>query len=131
MEQICYHLVNINQVAILSRTPQNRPSHPRLRMTVIDGFLMKITSRSLFLRWLKEIYMHICTLKLIPIYLHFHGQNIPVSIPAINNIKHIESVFEELALVVHDSKSKNTKQSFHIPRTKEHIKEIINDSLTI
>ena len=36
MEQICYYLVNINQVAILSRTSQNRPSHPRLRTTDLE-----------------------------------------------------------------------------------------------
>ena len=77
--------------------------------------------------------MHICTFEnssYLSASAYFHGQNIPVSIPANNDIRHIESVFQELALL-HDSDSKNSKQSFHIPRTKEHIKEVINDLLII
>ena len=39
MEQICYYLVNIKHVARLSRTPQNRLLHPRLRTTALNDKL--------------------------------------------------------------------------------------------
>ena len=40
----------------------------------------------------------------------------------------IESVLQELALK-YNSSSKNTNESIHLPRAKEHIKEVINDLL--
>ena len=84
--------------------------------------LAKMTERNMSVNLYLEINSYLST------SAYFHGQNIPVSIAAINDIRQIESVLQELALE-HDSNSKNTKQSFHIPRAKEHIKEVINDLL--
>ena len=59
---------------------------------------------------------------------YFNGQSISVPIATINDIRQIESILQELALE-YDSNSKNSKQSTHLARGKEHIKEVINDLL--
>ena len=59
---------------------------------------------------------------------YFNGQSISVPIAAINDIRQIESVLQELALE-YNSSSKNTKESIHLPWVKEHINEVIKDLL--
>ena len=59
---------------------------------------------------------------------YFNGQSISVPIATINDIRQIESILQELALE-YDSNSKNSKQSTHLARGKEHIEEVINDLL--
>ena len=84
--------------------------------------LIKMTERNI------SVYLYVEINSYLSISAYFHGKNIPVSIAANNDILHFESVLQELALE-HDPKSKNTKQSFHISRAKQHIKEVINDLL--
>ena len=54
------------------------------------------------------------------------GKNISLSLHGMNNIRQVEPIVSEIALIFTHNGS-DSKRSFHLTRAKEHIKEIIND----